>query len=244
MRRYFDRSPLVQGTLETEGPRYCPSIDDKVIKFPEKESHPIFLEPINRMSREVYMQNFSTSMCLEAQLETVRTIKGCEQAHILRPGYAIEYDFVPPTQLEPWLETKAIKNLFLAGQINGTSGYEEAGAQGLIAGINAARRVHGEEVFVLGRDESYAGVLIDDLVTKGTKEPYRMLTRRCESRLIRRHDNADLRLAQKGFETGLLPEEKMEILRDRWTRMNAEQERLYTVKCFIDFHLFASLSLC
>ncbi len=140
MRKYFDRSPLVQGTLDSEGPRYCPSIDDKVIRFPEKDTHPIFLEPINPEGREVYMQNFSTSMCLEAQLESVRTLKGCGSAHILRPGYAIEYDFVDPTQLYPWLETRKIPGLFLAGQINGTSGYEEAGAQGLMAGINAALR--------------------------------------------------------------------------------------------------------
>lgn len=230
MRRYFDQSPLVQGALETEGPRYCPSIDDKVIKFPEKESHPIFLEPVSHLSREVYMQNFSTSMCIEAQVEAVKTIKGCENAHILRPGYAIEYDFVMPTQLEPWLEVKQFQNLFLAGQINGTSGYEEAGAQGLIAGINAARRVQGKEPFVLGRDEAYIGVLIDDLVTKGTKEPYRMLTSRCEYRLILRHDNADLRLAEKGFEIGLLPETNMELLRGRWDRMEQERVRLSGVK--------------
>ena len=230
MRKYFSKSPLVQGTLDTEGPRYCPSIDDKVIKFPEKDSHPIFLEPISPESREVYMQNFSTSMCLEAQCETVRTIKGCENAHILRPGYAIEYDFVPPTQLEPWLETKSVKNLFLAGQINGTSGYEEAGSQGLIAGINAALRVKGQENFVLGRDESYIGVLIDDLVTKGTKEPYRMLTSRCEYRLLLRHDNADTRLSEKGYSIGLLPEENIKIIRERQKEMSLEKERIESLK--------------
>ena len=158
IRKYFEQSPLYMGRLETEGPRYCPSIDDKIIKFPEKDTHPIFLEPITPEGREVYVQNFSTSMCLEAQFESVRTIKGCERAHILRPGYAIEYDFVVPTQLHPWLETKPVKNLFLAGQINGTSGYEEAAGQGLVAGINAALRVRGEAPFVLGRDESYIGV--------------------------------------------------------------------------------------
>lgn len=230
MRQYFSKSPLVQGTLDTEGPRYCPSIDDKVIKFPEKDSHPIFLEPISPESREVYMQNFSTSMCLEAQFETVRTIKGCENAHILRPGYAIEYDFVPPTQLEPWLETKTVKNLFLAGQINGTSGYEEAGSQGLIAGINAALAVKGAEPLVLRRDEAYIGVLIDDLVTKGTKEPYRMLTSRCEYRLLLRHDNADTRLSETGYRIGLLPYEKIKIIRERQKVMSLEKERIAEVK--------------
>lgn len=230
MRRWFGQSPLAQGTLETEGPRYCPSIDDKVIKFPEKESHPIFLEPVNPCSREVYMQNFSTSMCLEAQFESVRTIHGCEEAHILRPGYAIEYDFVPPTQLEAWLETKAIKNLFLAGQINGTSGYEEAGAQGLMAGINAALRLSGRGPLVLGRDEAYIGVLMDDLVTKGTKEPYRMLTSRCEYRLILRHDNADTRLAWRGHAVGLLSDRKLEILRKRRDSMEREKVRVSAAK--------------
>lgn len=226
VRKYFSKSPLVQGALDTEGPRYCPSIDDKIIKFPEKDSHPIFAEPISPSCGETYLQNFSTSMCLEAQLEAVKTIKGCENAHILRPGYAIEYDFVDPTQLEPWLETKKIKNLFLAGQINGTSGYEEAGAQGLIAGINAARRVKNEEPAVLGRDQAYIGVLIDDLITKGTREPYRMLTSRCEYRLILRHDNADARLSPLGHEIGLLSDEKWEILNKRWRSMEKERERI------------------
>lgn len=230
MRRWSGSSPLSRGLLETEGPRYCPSIDDKVMKFPEKDSHPIFLEPVNPSGREVYMQNFSTSMCLEAQIETVKTIRGCEHAHILRPGYAIEYDFLPPTQLEPWLETKAVKNLFFAGQINGTSGYEEAGSQGLIAGINAALRVRGAGNFVLGRDEAYIGVLIDDLVTKGTDEPYRMLTSRCEYRLILRHDNAGERLAAKGHAVGLLGAERLELLRSRKNVMEEEKKRISGVK--------------
>lgn len=208
IKKYFSESPLYMGRLDTEGPRYCPSIDDKIMKFPEKDTHPIFLEPISSEGREVYVQNFSTSMCLEAQFESIKTIKGCEHAHILRPGYAIEYDFVIPTQLNPWLETKPVKNLFLAGQINGTSGYEEAAAQGLIAGINAALRVKGEEPFVLRRDEAYIGVLIDDLVTKGTGEPYRMLTSRCEYRLLLRHDNAAARLCGAGRRVGLLSDEK------------------------------------
>lgn len=210
IRKYFGKSPLYTGKLGTIGPRYCPSIDDKIIKFPEKETHPIFLEPITPEGKEVYVQNFSTSMCLEAQFESVRTIKGCERAHILRPGYAIEYDFVMPTQLKPWLEAKAVKNLFLAGQVNGTSGYEEAAGQGLIAGINAALRARGGEPFVLRRDQAYIGVLIDDLVTKGTNEPYRMLTSRCEYRLTLRHDNAAERLCQAGHDVGLLPDEKYE----------------------------------
>ena len=230
MRKYFDRSPLIQGTLDSEGPRYCPSIDDKVIKFPEKDTHPIFLEPINPEGREVYLQNFSTSMCLEAQFESVRTLKGCESAHILRPGYAIEYDFVDPTQLYPWLETKNIANLFLAGQINGTSGYEEAGSQGLMAGINAALRVKGLDPLVLRRDQAYIGVLIDDLVTKGTSEPYRMLTSRCEYRLLLRHDNADARLSPAGKEIGLLRDEEWNILQKRWREMEEEAQRIKNIK--------------
>jgi len=227
---YFKESPLVQGTLGTEGPRYCPSIDDKIINFPWKDSHPIFVEPINPYGKEVYLQNFSTSMCIEAQFEAVRSLKGCENAHILRPGYAIEYDFADPTQLEPWLETKEIKNLFLAGQINGTSGYEEAGAQGLIAGINAALRVRGQAPMVLGRDQAYIGVLIDDLVTKGTKEPYRMLTSRCEYRLLLRHDNADARLSSIGHDAGLLSDEKWQLLQKRWNDMDEETERISNIK--------------
>ncbi len=230
IRKYFDRSPLIQGALDSEGPRYCPSIDDKVIKFPEKDTHPIFLEPINPEGREVYMQNFSTSMCLEAQFESVKTLKGCESAHILRPGYAIEYDFVYPTQLYPWLETKNTENLFMAGQINGTSGYEEAGAQGLIAGINAALRVQGQGPLVLGRDQAYIGVLIDDLVTKGTSEPYRMLTSRCEYRLLLRHDNADTRLSRMGREIGLLGKGEWEILQKRWKDIENERERIKNTK--------------
>lgn len=226
IRKYFEQSPLWTGRLGTEGPRYCPSIDDKIIKFPEKDSHPIFLEPIAPEGKEVYVQNFSTSMCFEAQLESVHTIKGCEKAHILRPGYAIEYDFVQPTQLTAWLEAKSVKNLFLAGQINGTSGYEEAAAQGLIAGINAAMRVKENGPFVLRRDESYIGVLIDDLVTKGTKEPYRMLTSRCEYRLLLRHDNAADRLCEKGYKAGLLPEEKWSRFLEAQTRTEDEAARI------------------
>lgn len=230
VKKYFPQSPLYTGKLGTEGPRYCPSIDDKIIKFPEKDSHPIFLEPITSEGKEVYVQNFSTSMCLEAQFESIKTIKGCEHSHILRPGYAIEYDFVKPTQLTPWLETKQIKNLFLAGQINGTSGYEEAAAQGLIAGINAALKIQGREPFVLRRDEAYIGVLIDDLVTKGTSEPYRMLTSRCEYRLLLRHDNAAERLCGYGHEVGLLPDDKYEKFLESSKKIKSEEARLRNYK--------------
>ena len=230
IRKYFNQSPLIQGTLDSEGPRYCPSIDDKVIKFPEKDTHPIFLEPINPEGREVYLQNFSTSMCLEAQFESVRTLKGCESAHILRPGYAIEYDFVDPTQLYPWLEIKNINNLFLAGQINGTSGYEEAGAQGLVAGINASLRAKDSEPLILRRDQAYIGVLIDDLVTKGTNEPYRMLTSRCEYRILLRHDNADIRLSPSGREIGLLKDIEWEVLQNRWKDIEVETDRIKKIK--------------
>lgn len=230
VRKYFSQSPIFMGKVESKGPRYCPSIDDKVIRFPTRDSHPIFLEPISPESREVYVQNFSTSMCLEAQFEAVRTIKGCENAHILRPGYAIEYDFIDPIQLEPWLEVKRIKNLFLAGQINGTSGYEEAAAQGLVAGINAALKVRGEEPLILGRDKSYIGVLIDDLVTKGTSEPYRMLTSRCEYRLILRHDNADTRLSRIGHDIGLLDDKKWRLVCERRVRMERGLEFLRNAK--------------
>ena len=230
MRKYFDRSPLFQGSLSSEGPRYCPSIDDKVMKFPDRQSHPVFLEPVSPEGREVYMQNFSTSMCLEAQLESVRTLRGCETAHILRPGYAIEYDYVDPTQLNPWLETKDIAGLFLAGQINGTSGYEEAAAQGLVAGINAALRARGGRPLVLGRDQAYIGVLIDDIVTKGTTEPYRMLTSRCEYRLLLRHDNAEDRLSPLGRELGLLGKEEWSIIRKRQKDIEQEIGRLRIMK--------------
>lgn len=231
IRSHFNESPLVSGSLgRQKGPRYCPSIDDKIIKFPEKDSHPIFLEPIAPENMEVYVQNFSTSMCLEAQFESLRTIKGCEHAHILKPGYAIEYDFVPPLQTEPWLETKVIKGLFLAGQINGTSGYEEAGVQGILAGANAVLSIRGDDPLVLRRDQAYAGVMVDDLVTKGTSEPYRMLTSRCEYRLLLRHDNADERLSATGHDLGLLSDEKWNILQARWQAMAREKERISSFK--------------
>ncbi len=230
IRDNLHRSPLSMGWMEGNGPRYCPSIEDKVIKFPEKESHLIFLEPVSRSNKEVYVQNFSTSLPFDVQLAMVRSLPGCEHAHVTRPGYAIEYDYVVPTQLTPWLETKAVSGLFCAGQINGTSGYEEAAAQGLLAGINASLKARGEEPLVLGRSESYIGVLVDDLVTKGTNEPYRMLTSRCEHRLLLRHDNADRRLAPIGRGLGLLDDDRWNRLRTGWKRIDDELERLAQVK--------------
>jgi tRNA uridine 5-carboxymethylaminomethyl modification enzyme len=226
LRDNLDRSPLFTGRIKGVGPRYCPSIEDKIVKFPSRESHQIFLEPEGVDSEEIYASGISTSMPADVQVEFVRSIEGLEKAEIMRPGYAVEYDFVPPTYLKPSLQTHLYPTLFLAGQINGTSGYEEAAAQGLMAGINAALLLRSEKPLVLDRAEAYIGVLIDDLVTRGTSEPYRMFTSQAEYRLLLRHDNADERLMRHGYRLGLIGQELYSSFCARMAEVKSELERL------------------
>lgn len=220
LREGFDRSPMFNGTIQSLGPRYCPSIEDKINRFAERNRHQLFVEPEGWKTIEIYVNGFSSSLPEEVQIKAMKHIPGFENVKVFRPGYAIEYDYFPPTQLTHTLETKLIENLYFAGQINGTTGYEEAAGQGLIAGINAHNKVHGKEEFILNRDEAYIGVLIDDLITKGTEEPYRMFTSRAEYRLLLRQDNADIRLTEKSNKLGLANEERLKKVEEKIKKSN------------------------
>lgn len=230
IRANLNRDPMFSGVIKGVGPRYCPSIEDKIVRFADKSRHQVFLEPEGRDTDEYYLDGVSTSMPEEIQNKIVHSIKGLEHAELMRPGYAIEYDVVAPYQLHPTLETKIVKNLYTAGQTNGSSGYEEAAGQGLIAGINAGLRAQGKKPFILKRSDAYIGVMIDDLVTKGTKEPYRLLTSRAEYRLILRHDNADFRLMEKGHAIGLVSDERLAKMKDKKAKVAAEIKRLKSIK--------------
>ena len=230
IRNNLDRSPLYGGVIKSVGPRYCPSLEDKVVKFSDKERHQLFVEPEGLDTKEMYIQGMSTSLPYEVQIQMYRSMIGLENAEIMRPAYAIEYDCIDPTQLKRSLELISIKNLFFAGQVNGSSGYEEAAAQGLVAAINAYLNLNNKEPFILDRSEAYIGVLIDDLVTKGTNEPYRMMTSRAEYRLILRQDNADERLTEKGYTVGLVTEQRYKRFRDKKQRIEKEIERLKSIQ--------------
>src|SRR5207237_1380174 len=218
IRAHLQESALYGGAISGRGPRYCPSVEDKIVKFPDAKRHQVFLEPEGLDTHELYVNGLSTSLPVSVQLEFLRAVPGLERARMTRPGYAIEYDYYPPTQLTPWLETKAVEQLFFAGQINGTTGYEEAGGQGVVAGINAVRRLRGQEPVLLGRDAAYIGVLVDDLVTRGVDEPYRLFTSRSEFRLLLRQDNAMRRLAPLADRLGLLSAAELRAAERRWAQ--------------------------